>query len=59
LLLYRVLSFSLPRFAECQASKLTSEKTELRYHTSQAWDDECGGIFYGFAPDGTICDSDK
>jgi len=26
---------------------------------SRAWDAECGGIFYGFAPDGTICDSDK
>ena len=23
------------------------------------WDDEHGGIFYGFAPDGVICDSDK
>ncbi|MDJ0701567.1 MAG: AGE family epimerase/isomerase [Woeseiaceae bacterium] len=23
------------------------------------WDKENGGIFYGFAPDGTICDSDK
>lgn len=26
---------------------------------AQAWDDEYAGIFYGFAPDGTICDSDK
>jgi hypothetical protein len=26
---------------------------------AQAWDDEFGGIFYGFAPDGSICDSDK
>jgi mannose/cellobiose epimerase-like protein (N-acyl-D-glucosamine 2-epimerase family) len=26
---------------------------------SKAWDDEYGGIYYGFAPDGTICDSDK
>ena len=24
-----------------------------------AWDDEHGGIFYGFAPDGTVCDGDK
>lgn len=24
-----------------------------------AWDHERGGMFYGFAPDGTICDSDK
>ena len=26
---------------------------------AKAWDDDCGGIYYGFAPDGTICDSDK
>ena len=25
----------------------------------RAWDHEHGGMFYGFAPDGTICDSDK
>lgn len=24
-----------------------------------AWDDEHGGLFYGFAPDGLICDDDK
>ena len=24
-----------------------------------AWDDEFGGIVYGFAPDGSICDADK
>ena len=24
-----------------------------------AWDHERGGMFYGFAPDGSICDSDK
>jgi len=24
-----------------------------------AWDDELGGICYGFAPDGSICDNDK
>jgi mannose/cellobiose epimerase-like protein (N-acyl-D-glucosamine 2-epimerase family) len=24
-----------------------------------AWDSEHGGIFYGFAPDGSICDDDK
>lgn len=24
-----------------------------------AWDDENGGLYYGFAPDGSICDSDK
>jgi mannose/cellobiose epimerase-like protein (N-acyl-D-glucosamine 2-epimerase family) len=26
---------------------------------AKAWDDENGGIYYGFAPDDTICDSDK
>ena len=26
---------------------------------TKAWDNENGGIYYGFAPDGTICDSDK
>ncbi len=26
---------------------------------NQAWDEEHGGLFYGFAPDGTICDDDK
>ena len=25
----------------------------------RAWDTEHGGMFYGFAPDGSICDSDK
>ena len=25
----------------------------------RAWDDVNGGLFYGFAPDGSICDSDK
>jgi mannose/cellobiose epimerase-like protein (N-acyl-D-glucosamine 2-epimerase family) len=29
--------------------------TALRH----AWDAECGGIVYGFAPDGTWCDDDK
>jgi len=26
---------------------------------AKAWDNENGGIYDGFAPDGTICDSDK
>jgi mannose/cellobiose epimerase-like protein (N-acyl-D-glucosamine 2-epimerase family) len=26
---------------------------------ARAWDGEHGGIYYGFAPDGSICDSDK
>jgi len=26
---------------------------------ARAWDEEFGGIYYGFAPDGSICDSDK
>lgn len=27
--------------------------------TTHAWDQEYGGLYYGFAPDGSICDSDK
>lgn len=26
---------------------------------ARAWDNECGGICYGFAPDGRVCDDDK
>lgn len=26
---------------------------------ARAWDDKYGGLYYGFAPDGTICDDDK
>ncbi|MCQ4164895.1 AGE family epimerase/isomerase [Tahibacter harae] len=26
---------------------------------AQAWDDRHGGLYYGFAPDGRICDDDK
>ena len=26
---------------------------------AHAWDNQYGGIFYGFAPDGSICDDDK
>ena len=26
---------------------------------ARAWDDEYGGLCYGFAPDGTVCDDDK
>jgi mannose/cellobiose epimerase-like protein (N-acyl-D-glucosamine 2-epimerase family) len=26
---------------------------------AQAWDDQHGGLYYGFAPDGSICDDDK
>ena len=26
---------------------------------ARAWDPEHGGIYYGFAPDGSVCDSDK
>ena len=26
---------------------------------ARAWDPECGGICYGFAPDGQVCDDDK
>lgn len=27
--------------------------------TARAWDGEYGGLCYGFAPDGTVCDDDK
>lgn len=23
------------------------------------WDDECGGLYYGFVLDGSVCDDDK
>ncbi len=26
---------------------------------THAWDDEHGGLCYGFGPDGTVCDHDK
>ena len=26
---------------------------------NRAWDDDHGGLYYGFGPDGTICDHDK
>ena len=26
---------------------------------ARSWDAECGGLYYGFAPDGRICDDDK
>ena len=26
---------------------------------ARAWDDRNGGLFYGFAPDGSVCDDDK
>ena len=26
---------------------------------ARAWDAQCGGIYYGFAPDGSPCDTDK
>ena len=26
---------------------------------ARSWDAECGGMVYGFAPDGSVCDSDK
>jgi len=26
---------------------------------AHAWDEKFGGIYYGFAPDGSVCDSDK
>ena len=38
----------LPRAVELFDAALTS-----------AWDEEFGGIYYGFAPDASVCDSDK
>jgi len=26
---------------------------------ARAWDERCGGLCYGFAPDGAVCDDDK
>ena len=26
---------------------------------AKAWDTQHGGLFYGFAPDGSVCDTDK
>jgi len=26
---------------------------------ARGWDAECGGLYYGFAPDGAVCDDDK
>ena len=42
------------------AQWLTPRAVEL-FDTAMkhAWDDEHGGIVYGFAPDGSICDGDK
>ena len=37
------------------------EKAVYLFDTAvtRCWDDTHGGLFYGFAPDGTICDDDK
>jgi mannose/cellobiose epimerase-like protein (N-acyl-D-glucosamine 2-epimerase family) len=37
------------------------EHAERLFNTALniAWDDQRGGIYYGFAPDGTICDDEK
>lgn len=38
---------------------IPTAKALFEHALDQAWDDEHGGICYGFAPDGTICDGDK
>jgi len=38
---------------------IPTAKTLFERALAQAWDDEYGGICYGFAPDGTVCDGDK
>ncbi|MEO6921919.1 MAG: AGE family epimerase/isomerase [Collimonas sp.] len=45
---HRPLEWLLPRAIELFDAGLDA-----------AWDMECGGIYYGFAPDGVICDQDK
>lgn len=45
---HRPLAWLAPRAQELFDAALT-----------RAWDDEHGGICYGFAPDGSICDGDK
>ncbi|WP_299494121.1 AGE family epimerase/isomerase [uncultured Shewanella sp.] len=37
------------------------ERAEFLFNTAleTAWDETNGGIFYGFSPDGSICDNDK
>jgi len=37
------------------------ERAKALFDTAvaKAWDDEYGGLYYGFAPDGSICDDDK
>jgi mannose/cellobiose epimerase-like protein (N-acyl-D-glucosamine 2-epimerase family) len=45
---HRKLDWLLPTAQNLYAAALT-----------KAWDDEHGGLCYGFAPDGSICDGDK
>jgi mannose/cellobiose epimerase-like protein (N-acyl-D-glucosamine 2-epimerase family) len=45
---HRPTDWLLPRAAELYDAALTT-----------AWDTEHGGLFYGFAPDRSICDADK
>jgi mannose/cellobiose epimerase-like protein (N-acyl-D-glucosamine 2-epimerase family) len=45
---FRPLPWLLPRAIELFDAAMT-----------HAWDDDHGGLYYGFGPDGTVCDHDK
>jgi mannose/cellobiose epimerase-like protein (N-acyl-D-glucosamine 2-epimerase family) len=45
---HRPLPWLLPRAIELFDAAMT-----------HAWDDDHGGLYYGFGPDGTVCDHDK
>ncbi|MGE8510748.1 MAG: AGE family epimerase/isomerase, partial [Paraburkholderia terricola] len=45
---YRPLPWLLPRAIELFDAAMT-----------HAWDEDHGGLYYGFGPDGTVCDHDK
>ena len=38
---------------------ITTAKQLFDMAVKQAWDEQYGGLVYGFAPDGSVCDSDK
>ena len=42
-----------------EAWRIDRAKTLFDAAVNTAWDKEHGGLFYGFAPDGSICDTDK
>ncbi|WP_298610958.1 AGE family epimerase/isomerase [uncultured Thiothrix sp.] len=41
------------------AWQLTRAEALFTQALDRAWDNDYGGIYYGFAPDGSICDDDK